>query len=126
MAGGYAAGMSQLETKAEEEILPVSINPRDSEEIDRIGAPIDPKFQYSIDRNAPNQRLQPVRPPPTSGFAGGPPPPTGIAAAGQPVEEITETTSFSELFPFDPTGQAISNRRTQGGGGGGGGLGSLI
>jgi hypothetical protein len=55
-----------------------------------------------------------------------PSPPIGIAgvASQQPVEEeVTETTSFSELFPFDATGQAIANRRKQEGGGG---LGSLV
>lgn len=85
----------------------------------------DSDFQY-VNPTFPSVNPRPRANPPTSGFAGGPPPPTGIAAAGQPEEEITETTSFSELFPFDPTGQAISNRRTQGGGGGGGGIGSLI
>jgi hypothetical protein len=124
---GIGAGTAQAELGGEFVPPPTATSPQEILPVPRnIDASLDPQFQYSIDRNAPNQRLQPVRPPPASGFAGGPPPPTGIAAAGQPVEEITETTSFSELFPFDPTGQAISNRRTQGGGGGGGGLGSLI
>jgi len=124
MGGGYAAGMSQLETKAEETDL----------NLGAVSQPIlpprtpDSDFQF-INPTDPPVNPRPLTVPPTSGFAGGPPmpsPPIGIAgvASQQPVEEeVTETTSFSELFPFDATGQAIANRRKQEGGGG---LGSLV
>jgi len=87
---GIGAGAAQAELGGEFVPPPTATSPQDILPVPRnIDARLDPQFQfqYAIDPNAPNQQLQPVGPPPTSGFAGGPPmppSPTGIAGVAPP------------------------------------------